>query len=255
MILDPQTREAFKKAQQLFPQQKLPVSGCFNGAIPANQQKLVHINPPASVRMVQNKSQLFDKLAQNQRPVPKYAHFNEFYNKDQSFNPFEVVEAFGDPGIWADKPLTLRQNGKATQLHDFSDLLEVVKRQQEIPKEQREKSAVLLQPNITCPHMHVVTAIPNANGKNLRQGGKIIDNGILSPTPKAAIMQEINKMVKEIIDELDLDVASVTVGYDGKSFQVLDVDTRFQPEYAEPLLSYIELLVAATQARLHGKRK
>lgn len=257
MFLDPKTRAAFPKAHQLFPQQKLPVSACFNGHFPANQQKMVHINPPASVRCTQNKIQLFDKLAQNQRPVPKYESFDSFYEKG-IFNAFGVVEAFGDPSTWAEKPLTLRLDGKSSQFHDFSDLLSQVAARQRLPEELKhmEKNGVLMQPKISCPHIAVVTAIPNAASKPLRHAGRIIDNGVLSErTKQEAIMPIIEKVVKEIIDELDLDIATVTVAHDATTLQVVDVDTRFQPQFAEPLLNYIEMLVEAERVRYAKKRK
>lgn len=251
MIFDPKTREAYPTLNDFFKGTD-HASGSFNGLVPTMHVKGVHINPNPAVQLVQDKNKLLNKLEKDGFPVPQArVSLNDLMPVNGEFSILDLEDHFGQEYDWGEKPFQLRHNNGSTGFHEFGDVMEWLRRfneQDGTSKHNMRKQGVFVQPGIVAPKTTQVTTIPNAHGKKLRRRGEYITNGILNDEP---IGEEIAKLSRNVVDDLDLDYATVTVLFDPKTgeMEVLDVNTRMQPVHAEPLHSYVQMLQNAARKK------
>lgn len=238
MIFDKQTLEQHPQIKDLFPKHGLPASASFNGPLPAHLCQRTNINSPASVKLALDKPALFDKLAREKFPVPKYYDIASFFTPD-GIAPSNVEAAFGPWETWADLPLRHRTESCETMLTDLADLIDEFKK---VLLDESPDLGVLMQPSIRLPKTATLTAIPQAYGKKLRLNGQIIDNGVLTPV-SGAMGTALKNTAREVIHDLGLSYGTVVMLYneDGE-IQIDDVHTRLNPSHSEALVSFIEIL-------------
>lgn len=243
MIFDSQTVQMCPHAGKLFPKTD-GVSGAFYGTVAPQQIKGVHINPNSSVKAVADKHKLMELLAQKGYAVPKYAGMDSFIDQDLSVSPFAFEDTFGGRDVWSSNPIRIANNAGSTMIHDSDDLFNWLHNLNGMSNSQRHdlrKVGVAQQGNILMPNVVTVVAIPNAAGKKLRKSGDFITDGILSERTHAAL----EDTACQVLDSLDLDMGGVTFEYnkeEPEQHEIIDVHSRFMPQYAEQLLSYIEML-------------
>lgn len=246
MIIDPTTRQAFPKFQveALFPSFEVPTSANFNGCVQTGREQKVHVNPAKSVKLTQNKYKLFEKLAAESLPVPKYHQAFDLL-EDGYFCIDNLEESFGEN--WGEFPLHLRTNSMEKLITDLNDAFEAAEFFSEL-------SNVLFQSAISMPKVVEISAIPAMSGKNMRLGKSISTNGILTGHLDAVLAEEMFDLVKTLLELIDLDYGTVTMGYDDENFEVFDVRTNLIPSHVPGISHFIEMMCHEAQKSNRGKK-
>lgn len=249
MIFDAKTRETYPEINKFFPGTD-NVSGSFNGLVPASHVRGTHINPNQSVKLTHDKAKLLELLAQRGAPVPKHVPVENLMPTGGEFSILDLEDYFGQEDIWSEQPFQLRTNSGSTAFHDCGDVLDWLRRfnseeHNGTTRHDTRKHGVFMQPSIIAPKVASVTAIPSAEGIKLRKNGDFVKNGVISEHHN--LPPELLQLAKKAIDDIGLDYGTATVLYDPKegTMELIDVDTRLRPAYAEPLYNYIQLQQSA----------
>lgn len=246
MKVDGVTRSAFpREMSSLFPKFQVPVSANFNGASQDGHAYAVHVNPADSVRLTHDKYKLFEKLASEGHPVPKYDCPPELL-LDGYFCIDMLEQAYGPEDTWGDLPLRIRNRDCERIITDLNDAFDLMKMLEE-PK------AVIFQPQIPQPKIAQITAIPGMSGKPCRNGATMTHNGILAGEVYSVIKKEIYEMTLLVIEEIGLDYGTVVFGYNEESFEIYDVECRLKLESVPALSHFIELM--CNEAKKGPRRK
>jgi len=242
VITDEATRKALPNLQELFFNLKPNVSGVFNdGRFAKEHEKSVHINPVKAVKLSENKGDLFTALRKEGYAVPEFAPAELFEEKGVfAIDVLQEKFPLSDPDL---ETLFTCKN-KMTTIEDLAELLQLL--------------GTGMSPGgafFNLPKGYqsaVVSTIPNARGTNLNLGTTTTNNGILSQTLPSSLgadrRAEALELARNVVDELNLDYAHVTIALCEETMLVIDVETSLRRQDCVALRSYIDHLMKA-QAR------
>jgi len=247
-FLDPTTRNQVKSAGSRFLTPPYPCSACFNGVMETRLIKPVHVNPPAAVKLTQDKTRLMQALNRNEIPVPDFFSADKYYNKKTG--DF-LAGVFLDDFSFDDFMAVVVNHGFQMEIDDLVSAVQAMTgMQNSLPSavvQRRNKGEVT----------GTVTAIPNG-GNKLFDGKNTITNGILRENLPSFLKddyrEEILDTVNRAIDLLDLDYATATVSINTDSHEVLvvDISTNFVPDDAIAIRYYMDEL---NKAQSNKKKK
>lgn len=245
MKLDGVTRNAFpaKEVNSLFPSFQAPVSANFNGASKDGHEYNVHVNPGESVRLTHDKYKLFEKLAVEHLPVPKYHNPTDLL-LDGYFCIDTLEETYGT--AWDILPLRIRNRDVERVISDIDDAFELMDMLQ-------NPQAVIFQSLIPQPRIAQVSTIPAMVNRPCRNGKQMTNNGILSGDVYSILKKEIYETASLVIDTIGLDYGTVVFGYSEESFEIYDVHCRLELAHVPALSHFIELM--CNEAKKGPRRK
>jgi hypothetical protein len=210
--------------------------------------KPVHVNPPAAVKLTQDKTRLMQALNRNEIPVPDFFSADKYYNKKTG--DF-LAGVFLDDFSFDDFMAVVVNHGFQMEIDDLVSAVQAMTgMQNSLPSavvQRRNKGEVT----------GTVTAIPNG-GNKLFDGKNTITNGILRENLPSFLKddyrEEILDTVNRAIDLLDLDYATATVSINTDSHEVLvvDISTNFVPDDAIAIRYYMDEL---NKAQSNKKKK
>lgn len=253
MRLDQKTREFFAQpvkgseqgldVSKLFENVGIPCSGSFNGYMSAKEELRLHINPRESVKLTQEKDKLFQLLALRGYPMPKFfAAADCLLEGYFAIEPME--EMFGDEDVWKLRPLRYR-NKTEILIADLDDALSAA-------QYFHEPFGVVFQTAFEVLDVIQITAIPGMRGKDMRCGGNFTKTGAFPTRTNPPILDALIEMAVTVLDEIDLDYGTVTMGYKENDIEIFDLSTNLVPAHAEGLNQYLKLMADASKTR--GKR-
>ncbi len=238
---DQKTRAKYPNINQQMLNPAYNISGCFEDSrFPPEHIQKVHINPPPSVRLTQDKEALLLHLAAEGYVVPDHApktafitdgmfdlsSFEEFYESLEDFIIMEIAESL------------------AKEIGDYAEILALIGAA-ELPG----GSLLKLPQGYQSAQVHV---IPNAAGRALNLGTKQTSNGVLSHSiPSAWDRDAAFAMAKNSVDEIGLDYGHVTLIQTPKEEMLIaNIETMLRPSDIIAIRGYADMLNKA----LNGKK-
>lgn len=238
MVVDQLTKKQIPNAGALFMNPKYRASGCFNSAqlsTDISQKSAVHLNPQSAVKLAQDKAKLFPFLERKGYKIPRFEQFE--FLEDDGMLDLNKLEQLLEKG-----PAIFSKNNAMREVNTLDDILANIAHFN-VP------GGIILQPQLKDTSTYSAQLIPNAAGKQLPHGSRVVRDGVLSHNiPNSlGIAETILKVMKEVIDELNLDYGKVVMAVDTDgNIEIMDVKTDLRREDTQALRAYMDILHKAT---------